>query len=176
MQEIRRFLRTFSKEPKVDMDLRTFSKAPKMEGSAVDQVARRVLPPPYQLAKEKGVVRFTTTQTALTPHRDIVLCSSEEDGTDEGRDKMFAVSLFDDSNSLRVADFKVTVGRGRIMIFRGASRAVAMKTINIPNGGTMDSNALYLSEDEQIAFLEEVANAKFDQQATQELSKIPVTF
>ena len=170
MKETLRFPRFFfkSKNPQVEK--------PAVRESAVDQVVRRVLPPLYQLAKEEGVVRLTITHQAATVHKDIVLHSSEEDGTDEGRDKMFAVSSFDDSNSLRVADFKVTEGRGRIMIFRGASRTVAMKTINIPKGGTMDSNALYLSEDEQIAFLEEVANAKFDQQATQELSKIPVTF
>ena len=136
------------------------------QGTERDRLTDSVLPRLYRLVQEHGVERFSFTKgfavdTKVIPHADSVLKSVDDP------DKKYAVTVVSEDKglSLQIADYKVVTGTERTIVFDGNSFRESHKCqrngpITIYEGGSLE-----LSEEEQIAFLKEVAGAQSDLEA-----------
>lgn len=130
----------------------------------------------HELVESQGVLRFTMSrglsfESKPIPHKDLVLKGEETD-------QRYVVSIIPDGkeSTLEIADFRVQEGIERVLAFRGTSCELALK---VQKNGAMrvyEPGQTELSKDEQVAFLDEVAKAQVDLEATQELSKRNLTF
>ena len=164
------------RETKLVRLFRLFHMSRAKKEKASDSLANSTLQRLYELVETQGVLRFTLSKglsidSKPVLHKDLVLKTDETN-------KRYIISVIPDGkdSTLGIADFRVQEGIERALLFRGASCEVALKVQKNGPIRVYELGQTELSQEEQVAFLNEVAKAQVDLETTQELSKKDLTF
>ena len=137
---------------------------------AINELAGSKLPNLYKLVEQFGKNRVSALNLPASPsktlieHRDLVLIGINR--------KMYILSLCKDTQkqSLMIADFRTKQGITRTMFFDKTTFQESIKTIRAEASSKAQRSRL--SEEEQIAFINELNEPMIDIKSTKELSTI----